>query len=284
MNTISPNPLISITFHPELKSFINNLVKEKILSSVEFVPDSVFSNGLDFWQDSATLYETIQEIGLPYTFHLVDNSLLSADFRQNNPGTEYYERLRCFSPFLVSEHMSCSRIGDLNLGANIPSIYSPESLEAAVQNVSIFKDLANLKSPFLLEHIPTYIRAKASTMHWTDFYLEWIKRTKSNFLLDLNNLYCEEVNHGFDVESFLNRIPEDRVLEVHVAGGSHNKLWKAYLDGHDSNIPDRVFELLKITVKRFNPMVVNLERESNFDDLPKLYEEIIKIKDICHLK
>jgi uncharacterized protein (UPF0276 family) len=62
-------------------------------------------------------------------------------------------------------------------------------------------------------------------------------------LLDLHNIYCNSLNHGLDPVAILDRVPLNRVLEIHVAGGSlRDGYW---MDGHNARVPERVWELLE---------------------------------------
>src|SRR5215469_9766390 len=65
-------------------------------------------------------------------------------------------------------------------------------------------------------------------------------------LLDLHNLYCNALNFGFDPKAALTRIPLDRVLEIHIAGGSWCEGF--YMDGHDGRVPGPVWELLELAL------------------------------------
>jgi hypothetical protein len=67
-------------------------------------------------------------------------------------------------------------------------------------------------------------------------------------LLDLHNLYCNALNFGFDPKAALARIALDRVLEIHIAGGSWCEGF--YMDGHDGRVPGPVWELLELALSR----------------------------------
>lgn len=67
-------------------------------------------------------------------------------------------------------------------------------------------------------------------------------------LLDLHNLYCNALNFGFAPKSALTRIPLDRVLEIHIAGGSWCEGF--YMDGHNGRVPGPVWELLELALSR----------------------------------
>jgi uncharacterized protein len=67
-------------------------------------------------------------------------------------------------------------------------------------------------------------------------------------LLDLHNLYCNAVNHGFDALAAIDRIKLDRVIEIHVAGGRWEDGY--WMDTHDGRVPAPVWELLEYTLPR----------------------------------
>ncbi|MDP2342127.1 MAG: DUF692 family protein [Deltaproteobacteria bacterium] len=69
-------------------------------------------------------------------------------------------------------------------------------------------------------------------------------------LLDLHNVHTMALNLGFDADDWLSRLPLDRVIEIHVSGGSMSDPgWlpgarTVRLDSHDDDVPDEVFDLL----------------------------------------
>jgi uncharacterized protein (UPF0276 family) len=67
-------------------------------------------------------------------------------------------------------------------------------------------------------------------------------------LLDLHNLYCNAVNHGFDAFAAIDRTRLDRVIEIHVAGGRWEDGY--WMDTHDGRVPTPVWELLEYTLPR----------------------------------
>ena len=69
-------------------------------------------------------------------------------------------------------------------------------------------------------------------------------------LLDLHNLFTMGVNYGVDPLEYLNRLPLERVIEIHVSGGRDSEpAWlpsgeTMRLDSHDDAVPDEVWALL----------------------------------------
>lgn len=112
------------------------------------------------------------------------------------------------------------------------------------------------------------------------FLGELLERVDGFLLLDLHNIYCQMVNFDLDAEQILSVYPLERVLEVHVSGGS----WSStnYLDKrcrrdtHDNAVPAEVFELLRqVLIRCQNVECIILERIGN---TLKNYEETSQFK------
>lgn len=90
---------------------------------------------------------------------------------------------------------------------------------------------------------------------------------RTHLLLDLHNLYANALNSRFDPKAYLDRLPLDRVIEIHVSGGSWSEpSWlpserKLRLDSHDGAVPEEVWSLLEVALPRCrNLRGVTLER------------------------
>lgn len=253
------------------------MAQKKLIDTIEIVPDEFFFRDT---QGPELLKILLKRIGLPYAFHFVSNSICSADFIQNN-SLSLLKHADGFDPIHISDHLTCSRIGELDLKGNIPTLYTKESLQITIENIQFFKKHHPIKKRFLLEHIPNPFSLNVSSMPWEDFYLALLEETDSFCLLDLHNLYCEEQNNNFNVMKFLERIPTERVAEIHLAGGYFDQNWQHYCDGHSESIPDRVFELFELSISRFTPTLVNLEREDNFTNLHLVEKDLERINALC---
>lgn len=105
--------------------------------------------------------------------------------------------------------------------------------------------------PFLLENAAQYLGdlpRDPGIAGEEEFIGEIAARSGCGLLLDLHNLHCNAVNHGFDAAAALGRLPLARVGEIHVAGGSWAEGF--YLDAHDGLVPDAVWELLDLALPR----------------------------------
>jgi uncharacterized protein (UPF0276 family) len=107
------------------------------------------------------------------------------------------------------------------------------------------------KVPFLLENPAYYIAdlpADEDLMDDIGLVNAIMDRSGCFLLLDLHNIYCNALNHGVDPYAVVNRVPLDRVVEIHLAGGaSRDGFW---MDGHNSRVPEPVWDLLEYTLPR----------------------------------
>jgi uncharacterized protein (UPF0276 family) len=67
-------------------------------------------------------------------------------------------------------------------------------------------------------------------------------------LLDLHNIHCNAINHGFDPFTAVDRVRLSSVGEIHVAGGSWSDGF--WMDAHDGRVPERVWDLLEYVLPR----------------------------------
>lgn len=112
--------------------------------------------------------------------------------------------------------------------------------------------------PLAHENAAYYVRCPGGNMNEAAFLAELVNYAGTCLLLDLHNIYTNSLNHpGFNVWDYINIIPLERVVEIHLAGGSwHDGL---YHDWHDSSIPEPVWELLEVVLERCRPGAVILE-------------------------
>lgn len=98
--------------------------------------------------------------------------------------------------------------------------------------------------PFLLENAACYLPDLPHDPGWDEatFLTELCRLSGCGLLLDLFNLHVNCVNFGLDPHGLLSRIPLDRVVEVHLAGGEEHRGF--LLDSHSAVVPEPVWDLL----------------------------------------
>lgn len=100
-------------------------------------------------------------------------------------------------------------------------------------------------------------------------------------LLDVTNLFTNATNHGFGADRFLDVIPTERVVQVHLAGGvtGHGTL----LDTHSAAVPEPVWALLGELLSRTTIRGALIERDEDFPpDFDDLLAEVDRARDAMH--
>ncbi|UVS81930.1 DUF692 domain-containing protein [Actinokineospora sp. UTMC 2448] len=137
-----------------------------------------------------------------------------------------------------------------------PLQFSPREVRRVADRARRLQELYGV--PLAHENAAYYLRTPGSTMREAEFMAELVAASGTFLHLDLHNIYANSLNLAdFDIEDYLDTIPLDRVIAVHLAGGSwHDGL---YHDWHDSPVPEPVWELLDWLLARVTPGAVILE-------------------------
>jgi uncharacterized protein (UPF0276 family) len=171
---------------------------------------------------------------------------------------------------LVSEHLSFVRAGGLESGHLLPLPRTAEALEVVVSNVRSAQ--AALPVPLALENVSTLFEWPGAEMDEAAFLRAVLDATGALLLLDVENVYANARNHGFDAAAYLDALPLDRVAYVHVAGGVERQ--GTWHDTHTRAVPPAVLDLLAEASARAYLPGVMLERDDNFPAEDELNREL----------
>jgi uncharacterized protein len=171
---------------------------------------------------------------------------------------------------LVSEHIAFVRGGGLETGYLLPLPRTREALELVVANVRTAK--AALPVPLALENIATLFEWPNPEIDEAAFLTAVLERADVLLLLDIENVYANARNRGYDPLEFLDRIPLERVAYVHVAGGTERD--GLYHDTHTHAVPSAVLELLAELGARADVPGIMLERDDRFPPDAELNAEL----------
>lgn len=122
---------------------------------------------------------------------------------------------RC-NPILVSEHLCWGRVGGKHSNDLLPIPYDRPNARLFIERIDQVQQFLGRR--ILVENVSSYCTFAASTMPEWEFVSEVVDRAQCGLLLDINNVYVNAVNHGFDAVAYLRAMPWDRVKEVHLAG------------------------------------------------------------------
>jgi uncharacterized protein len=176
---------------------------------------------------------------------------------------------------LVSEHIAFVRAGGTEAGHLLPVPRSREAVAAIVDNVR--RTQAELPVPLALEPIAQLVDWPDDELTEADFITEILDQTGAGLLLDVANVYANARNRGEDPLALLDRLPLDRIVYVHVAGGSeHDGL---YHDTHTDAVPAEVLDLVTALCQRRRPPALLLERDGDYPAADTLRAELDAIAD-----
>ncbi len=176
-----------------------------------------------------------------------------------------------------SDHLCFSSVEGSYMHYLLPLPHSKEAVEHIAARIK--KAQAIVGRPFLLENISYYMNVPETAMTEWQFLSEVVESADCGLLLDVNNIYVNSVNHGFDPYVYLDNIPLERVVQIHVAG--HSLRDDVIIDTHGNAVIEPVFALLEYVLKRTNVKAVMLERDQNYPEFQDLLNELARIRAIA---
>jgi uncharacterized protein (UPF0276 family) len=210
----------------------------------------------------------------PVSFHAVGLSLGSTERVSRDHLGQIKELIAIYEPFQVSDHAAWSMSGNAHLNDLLPLPYTEETLSVLCSNIDESQDF--LGRSILVENPSTYLAFKASTMPEWEFMNEAARRTGCGILLDVNNIYVQSRNHGFDASEYLQGIDARYVGELHLAGHTEMETSDGevvLIDTHDSLVRPEVWALYGIAIERFGLVPTLIEWDQNFPTLQTLVAE-----------
>ncbi|MDP7536330.1 MAG: DUF692 domain-containing protein [Methylococcales bacterium] len=176
---------------------------------------------------------------------------------------------------LYSEHLSyCSHQGHLYDLLPIP--FTGEAVDYVADRIRRVQDI--LEQKIAIENV-SYYAVPSRELSEIEFFNAVVEQADCDVLLDLNNIYVNSINHGYDSEDFLKSIPGERIAYAHVAG--HYVAKEDFLiDTHGAAIVDPVWALLGQAYALFGVFPTMLERDFNIPEVKELLSEVEMIKNI----
>ena len=209
----------------------------------------------------------------PLSFHGVGLSLGSVDRLDRAHLTRLRDLVRRYEPALVSEHLSWSSVGGRFLNDLLPLPATREALEHFVLRVDETQE--HLERTILIENVSSYLAIGRGEMPEHCFLAELAQRTGCGVLLDVNNLYVNQCNHGTPAAAFIASLPPGSVGEIHLAGHTIHDYdgEKVVVDTHDTRVCAAVWSLYEQAVARFGRVPTLIEWDSNLPALDVLIDE-----------
>jgi uncharacterized protein (UPF0276 family) len=179
-----------------------------------------------------------------------------------------------------SEHLAFTRVPGRDLANLLPLPKTQAVAESIIAKVRTVQ--SRIPVPFLLENISYAFEWPDSDLSDAGFLNLICRETGAGILLDVENLYLNAANHGFDPYEFLDELSAGFVREVHMAGGiavHEEALRRPFLaDSHSHPLPEATLDLLDCVLARHAPATIVLERDDRLDAVDEILDDIARIR------
>jgi uncharacterized protein (UPF0276 family) len=205
----------------------------------------------------------------PVSLHGVGLSLGSADALDAGHLARLRHLVSRIDPGAVSEHLCWSHVDGRHLNELLPLPFTEEALALVCERVDAVQSA--LRRALLVENVSAYVRFDDDAMSEWEFVAAVARRTGCKLLFDVNNVYVNAFNHGFDANAFLAAIPGDAVAEIHLAG--FDESGTCLIDTHGARVAPPVWELYRAAIARFGPKPTLIEWDTDIPSLEVLLDE-----------
>ncbi len=175
---------------------------------------------------------------------------------------------------IYSEHLSYTNDGG-QLYDLLPMPFTREAVTYTADRVKRVQDI--LGQRMALENVSYYLTPKEDLAE-VDFVQAVIQEADCDLLLDVNNVYVNSINHGYEPMDFIRAMPAERIAYIHIAG-HYVEPDGLVVDTHGADVIDPVWDLLSKTYAHIGARPTLLERDFNIPDIAQLLIEVAMIKE-----
>ncbi len=172
-----------------------------------------------------------------------------------------------------SEHLSYST-DDGHLYDLLPIPFTAEAVDYVAARIRRVQELLGRR--IAMENV-SYYAAPGGELAEIEFFNAVVEAADCAILLDVNNVFVNSVNHGYDPYAYIDRIPGERIAYLHVAG-HHQEAPDLLVDTHGADVRGDVWDLLAHAYARHGVLPTLLERDFNLPPLPVLLDEVSRIR------
>jgi uncharacterized protein (UPF0276 family) len=213
----------------------------------------------------------------PMTLHGVSLSPGSADPLDRDYLRQLARLIERVRPLWVSDHLCWTGINAHNSHDLLPLPYNDDTVRHVAARVREVQSILDRR--IALENLSSYVDFTASTLSEWDFLAAVAEEADCWLLLDVNNIHVSARNHGFDPLDYLDAVPWERVVQIHVAG--HQDYGRYIIDTHDAPVADPVWDLLAEALRRGGPISTMIERDDHYPPLDELLAEHARLRQVA---
>ena len=176
-----------------------------------------------------------------------------------------------------SDHLSFTKVPDTDIEQLMPLWFTSESLATVRRNLRQVGE-ALPDRQFLLENITYYFPVPGNEMTEAEFVTGVLHGAETGLLLDINNVYVNSVNLGFDPYEFLASIPLERTVQIHLAGGRYVR--DMLVDTHSAPVPEKAWEMLAYVLDRVSVKAILLEWDQDWPEFGVLLDHLDRAREL----
>jgi uncharacterized protein (UPF0276 family) len=177
-------------------------------------------------------------------------------------------------PFAVSEHLCWGAIDGRVFNDLLPLPLTRAALALMAERVGQMQDV--LRRRVLIENVSSYVRFAGDDYDEAGFLNALAARSGCGILLDVNNLYVNQLNHGVDAAAQIDAIDPQQVGEIHLAGHLVTEL--AVIDHHGARVAEEVWALYEHALRRCGCAPTLIEWDSDLPALDVLLDEAARAR------
>jgi uncharacterized protein (UPF0276 family) len=175
---------------------------------------------------------------------------------------------RLDAPFF-SDHLVYSSLAGIYLHDLFPLPFNEEAVEHVVPRVR--EAMARVDRPFLLENPSYYAHMPGGTLSEATFLRHVVEQADCGLLLDVNNVYVNAQNHSYDPRAFIDALPLERVVQIHLAG--HDRFPDVIIDTHGAPVCDDVWSLCRYVLERTGPVSTLIEWDQEIPSMEAVLDQ-----------
>lgn len=169
----------------------------------------------------------------------------------------------------VSDHFSFGTVGGHSGHDLWPLPFTGECVQHVVERVGRVQDALGRR--LVLENVSSYVEFADSELTEWDFITEVLERADCELLLDVNNLFINATNHGYDARRALAQLPTGRIRQLHLAG--HADCGDYLFDTHGAPVGADVWSLYADCVALHGAVPCIIEWDEQVPSLTRVLAE-----------
>lgn len=269
-NLTSTIPILGIGlgYRSELKEGI--LAHQDAIDFLEIITDNFIgkTGAIDELEEICALFPVI-----PHGVNLSIGSMMPLD-------RAYLQKIKRISDLTkspyYSEHLCMTQVPGRDIGHLSALWFTEQTLQHTIRHVCAVQDY--LEKPLILENVTYTVEIPSKSMSQTEFFQRLVAATGCGVLLDVTNVFINSINHHFNPGEFLERMPLEHLVQVHLAGGYWRNDW--LVDGHSELVPPEIFALFRTLASLCKIKGVIFEHDKKFPSIEILLQQIEHARDI----